>query len=160
MVEANEDVGDDEAALGEVKACVRERDRGLELRGVVVRDVADHRLARRFRLVEVDDPRADADERVTAEASVLDRLEQERRVTGPAQAEVRPERGEEVGCDDGLHDHGYEKRPSRGGWKRDRKVASASLAQAPAPLGAPCPPALRGRSHCSQGRDRPRIRQG
>ena len=35
--------------------------------------------------------------------------------------------------------------------------ASASLAQAPAPLAAPCPPALRGGSHRSQGR-RPGLR--
>jgi hypothetical protein len=81
---------------------------------VVVGDVADDRLAERLGLLEVDDAGAGADERVAAEPTVLDGLEQERRASRSAQAQVRPERGEEVGCDDGLDDHGYEKKPLPG----------------------------------------------
>ena len=45
VVEADEDVGDDEAGLGEAGPSVGERHGGLELRDVVVGDVADDRLA-------------------------------------------------------------------------------------------------------------------
>ena len=73
----------------------------LELGGVVVAEVADDRRGLLLGLVERDDARAAADEGVAAEPALLDRLEQERRLAGGAQPEVRPERGDQVGGDDG-----------------------------------------------------------
>ena len=101
VVELDERVGDDEQALGKVRAGVGQRNGRLELRDVVVAQVADDGLVERFGLLEPDDPRPVADERVPAHASVLDRLEQERSAVLRAQAEVRPERSDEIGGYDG-----------------------------------------------------------
>ena len=108
MVEADEQLGDDEAALRKPGAVFGQGHGRLEPRDDVVADVADDRLPERLGLGEVDDPRAAADEGVAPEATALDRLEQERGTGALAQAEVRPERGEQVGCDLGGH-HGHEK---------------------------------------------------
>ena len=97
MVEADEQLRHDEAALVEARPVVGQRHRRLEARDDVVAEVADDRLAERLGLVEADEPRAAADERVPPEAPALDRLEQKRGGRALAQAEVRPERGEEVG---------------------------------------------------------------
>ena len=101
VVELDERVGDDELALGKVRPGVGQRNGRLELRDVVVAEVADDRLVERLGLLEPDDPRPVADERVAAEASVLDRLEQERGAVLGAQPEVRPERSDEIGGYDG-----------------------------------------------------------
>jgi hypothetical protein len=45
VVEADEGLGHDQPALGEAAPLVRQRHRGLELRHVVVREVADDRSA-------------------------------------------------------------------------------------------------------------------
>ena len=50
---------------------------GLEPRDVVVAEVADDRRRLPLGLVDRDQPSAAADERVAAEAALLDRLEQE-----------------------------------------------------------------------------------
>src|SRR5439155_3010839 len=105
VVEANEPVGDDEAALRQVASRGRQADGGLQRRGVVVREIPDDRLVERLRLVEADDPAARANERVAAKAPVLDRLEQERRPAGGAQPEICRERGEEICGDDGRSVH-------------------------------------------------------
>ena len=57
---------------------VGQRHRRLELRDVVVADVADDGQSERLRLVQLDEPRAGADEGVAPEPTLLDRLEQER----------------------------------------------------------------------------------
>ena len=97
MVEADERLDDDEAALGQAGTVGRHRHRRLERRGVVVREVADDGRVERLRLLERDDARAPADERVAPEPPALDRLEQEAASALAAQPEVRPERGDEVG---------------------------------------------------------------
>jgi len=101
VIELDERVGDGEQALREVRAGVGERNRRLELRDVVVAEVADDGLVKRLRLFEVDDPRPLADERVPAQTSVLDGLEQEGGAVLGAQAEVRPKRSDEIGGYDG-----------------------------------------------------------
>ena len=116
VVEADEDVGDDEAALGQVAAGVGQRHRRLELRDVVVADVADNRVAAGLCLRHVHEPRPAADERVAAEPPALDGLEQEARPACVAQLEVRAERRDQVsGYVGNGHRHGQTKRPS--GWK-------------------------------------------
>ena len=97
VVEADEHVGDDEAALGQVASLVRHRHGRLEPRRMLVAEVADDRLPARLRLLERDEARAAADERVAPEPALLDRLEQEARAPALAQPEVGPERGEQVG---------------------------------------------------------------
>jgi hypothetical protein len=77
MVEADEDVGDEEAALREAGALRRQLDGGLEPSRVVVGEVADDRLPAGLGLCEVTEVRAAADERVPAEPAALDGLEQE-----------------------------------------------------------------------------------
>jgi hypothetical protein len=113
VVEPDQRLRDDEAALRQLRPGVRQRHGGLERCRVVVADVADDRLAAGFGLGEVDDPRAAADERVSAEPAALDRLEQEARAPLPAQPDVCPERADEIGIDDGRCVHvGQTKRPS------------------------------------------------
>ena len=105
MVEADERVGDDEAALGQVGPGLRERHRRLEHRHVVVAEVADDRAARRdlaLGLVERHEARPGADEAVAPEPPLLDRLEQEARARPRAQPQVGPERGDQVGVDVGC----------------------------------------------------------
>ena len=99
VVEADERLGDDEAALRELRAVGGERHRRLELRDVVVGEVADDRRVERLRLLEGDEPRAGADEGVAPEPALLDGLEQEARRRALAQAEVGAERGQQVGRD-------------------------------------------------------------
>ena len=83
----------------------RQRHGWLERGGVVVGEVADDRLGARLCFFERDELRAAADERVAAEPAVLDRLQQERCLALLAQPQVRPERGDEVGGDDGCRVH-------------------------------------------------------
>jgi hypothetical protein len=119
VVEADERVRDEEARLGEVGAVVGERDRRLEAGGVVVPDVADHRRRGTFGFLDLDQPRPVADERVAAESATLDRLEQEARAAERAQAEVCPQRGDQLGCDfSRRRRHGRRKRPRAGGLER------------------------------------------
>src|ERR687898_817956 len=97
VVESDERVGDDEAALREVRAVVRQLDRRLQRRRMVVAEVADDRLAAALCLREVHEARAEAHERVTPEPPALHRLEQEARTSALAQPQVGPERGDQVG---------------------------------------------------------------
>jgi hypothetical protein len=106
VVEAEEDVRDDEAALRYVGPVLGKRDRALELRDVVVAEVADDRLPELLGLLERDDPLPAADERVAAEPSLVDRLEEKRRARGLAQPDVRRERSQEVGIECGDR-HGF-----------------------------------------------------
>ena len=99
MVEADERLGDDEAALGEPVPLVGHRHRRLELRDVVVREVADDGQSERLGLLERHEPRPGAHPGRPAEPPALDGLEEEAGAAHSAQAEVRPERGEEVGRD-------------------------------------------------------------
>jgi hypothetical protein len=78
VVEAEQDVGDEEDALRDVGTLRRQRHGRLERRHRVVAEVADDRLAERLRLLERDEPGSGADEAVAAEPPPLDRLEQER----------------------------------------------------------------------------------
>ena len=112
MVEADERLRDDEAALGEVGAVLGERHRRLQLRDVVVGEVADDGSVQLFRLLEGDEPRAGADEGVAAEPSLLDRLEQEARRGAFAQPQVRPEGSQQVGGDVGVCCHGTKNDPA------------------------------------------------
>src|SRR5436305_7718304 len=87
VVEADEQLRHDEAALREPGPLSRERHGRLEARDDVVADVADDRPPERLGLREVDDPRAPADERVAPEPAPLHRLEQK----GGAGAFAQPE---------------------------------------------------------------------
>ena len=71
--------GDDEPALRQPAAAVRQRHGRLEPRDEVVAEVPDDRLAAALGLLEGEQPRAAADERVAPEPALLDRLEQEAR---------------------------------------------------------------------------------
>ena len=102
VVEAQQHVGDDEAAQRQARAGVGQRHGRLELGDPVVADVADDRLVEPLGLVDADEPRAAADERVAPEPPLVDRLEQEARAAGLAQPEVGPERGEQIGVEDGC----------------------------------------------------------
>ena len=114
MVELDERLGDDEPALGQVGAGIRERDRRLELCHVLVAQVSDDGLVERLGLLEVDDPRPVAEERVPTEAAVLDRFEEERRSLLGAQPEIGPERSDEIcGYDSGCIHFGKQKDPRR-----------------------------------------------
>ena len=67
VVEADERLGDDEAALREPVAVRGERHGRLELGDVVVGEVADHRQPERLGLVERHEPRARAHPRAPTE---------------------------------------------------------------------------------------------
>ncbi len=152
MVEADERVGDDEAALRKPRAGLRERNRRLQHGDVVVAEVADDGAARRdllLGLVEGDEPRARAHEAVPAETALLDRLEQKAGAPPGAQPQVGPERGDQVGVDVRRFGHGSTKGPS---WRGSTsgagcEDASALAGDAPAPLAAPSPPGADGRGH-------------
>ena len=122
VVDADQRVGDDEAALGQVGPRVRQPHGRLELGDVVVAEVADHGLRDALRLLERDDSPAAADERVPSEPPLLDRLEQEARRPGAAQSEIRPEGSDEIGRDCSGRVHGLQtKRPSvRKVWRAKR----------------------------------------
>ena len=139
VVEADEQLGNDEAALRKAGPLVRESHRRLEPCDDVVAHEADDRPPERLGLLEADDPGAAADEGVAPEPASLDRFEQERSARAFAQPEVGPERGEEVGCD--LSGHGHRKTAPEGAGKERNGVCASTSAQAPAPLGAPAPPA-------------------
>ncbi len=82
VVEADEGVRDDETALGQAGALVWERHRRLELRHMVVGEVADDGISGgelALGVVEVDEAGAAADEAVASEPALLDRLEEEGR---------------------------------------------------------------------------------
>src|SRR5581483_8932914 len=97
VVEADEDVGDEEEALRRVRPVRRQRDGRLEARDRVVAEVAEDRLAELLRIREGDEPRAGSDEAVPPEAAALNRLEEEGAAGVLPQPEVGAERGEEVG---------------------------------------------------------------
>ena len=80
------------------------------------------RAAQLLGFIESDDPRAGTHPRMTAEPSPLDRLENEARGSRIAQAQVRPERGEEVGVDRRRHRSPKRKRPPGGGLGQNRWV--------------------------------------
>ena len=105
VVEADEHVGDDEQALRQAGSVVGQRDRRLEFRDVVVADVTDHRRDRRGGFLERDEPVTAADERIAPQPAFLDGLEQEGAAAELPQVEVRPERCDEIGVDDGAGDH-------------------------------------------------------
>ena len=100
VVEADERVGDDEAALGKPGPSAGSGTVGSSCRDVVVGEVADD-AARRAppppRSVTSREP--EPTKRVAAEPPLLDRLEQEARRGARAQAQVRAERGDQVGRD-------------------------------------------------------------
>ena len=106
VVEADERLDDHEAALREPATVRRDRDAGLEPRRGLVREVPDDGHVERLRLLEADEPRAAADPGVAPEPAALDGLEQEARAPGVAQAQVRPERGQQVGVERGGRCHG------------------------------------------------------
>ena len=83
----------------------RHRDGRLEHRGVVVRDVAHHRGFQALGLLERHEAWAAADEGIPAQAALLDRLQQERRLPVAAQPDVGPEGGDQVSGDDGGSVH-------------------------------------------------------
>ena len=56
VVEADQRLGDDEAALGQVGTVGGQRHRRFQLRDVVVGEVADDRHVQLFRLLEGDEP--------------------------------------------------------------------------------------------------------
>ena len=66
MVEADQRVGDDEAAFGEVRALVGKLHGRLERGGVVVAEVADDRHADLLGAGEIHEPRAEPDEGMTS----------------------------------------------------------------------------------------------
>ena len=152
VVEADERVGDDEAALGQARArppaaarSARARRRG--------RSRGSRRRAARgdlvLGLVERHQARARADEAVPSEAALLDRLEQEAGARARAQPQVGPERGDQIGVDVGACGHGSTKRPS---WRGSTsgagcEDASGLAGDAPAPLAAPGPPGADGSGH-------------
>src|SRR5438093_13413687 len=99
MVEADERLRDEEAALRQSRAGVGQPDGRLEPRDVVVGEVADDRFTRPLGLLERAEPRPGADEREAAEPAALHRLEQEARAALAPQPQVRAEGRDEVGCE-------------------------------------------------------------
>jgi hypothetical protein len=77
VIEAEQDVRDEQTALRDLRTFLRQRHRRLERRDCVVAEVPDDRLAERLSLLERDESRAGADEAVPTDAPALDRLEQE-----------------------------------------------------------------------------------
>ena len=124
MVEADERLGDDEAALGEPVPVCRELHGRLERRDVVVGEVADDGQVELLCLVERDEAGARSHPRAPPEAAALDRLEQEARAAHRAQAEVRAERREEVGDERRRRVHEMTV------WLGDRVWLAATLARA------------------------------
>ena len=144
VVEPEEDVGDHEPALGDVRALLGQVHGRLELRDVVVAQVADDGCIDRLRLVEGDEPVAAADKGMAAEPTLVDRLEQERGSPVSAQAKVRRERRQEVGIE--VRSCHRKKKTTLLGSRSSGAGCGALLrAQAPAPLMAPCPPGRVGR---------------
>ena len=122
VVEPHERLADDEAAFRQPTAFAGQRHGRLESRHVVVGEVADDGQPQLLGFIESDDPRAGTHPRMTAEPSPLDRLENEARGSRIAQAQVRPERGEEVGVDRRRHRSPKRKRPPGGGLGQNRWV--------------------------------------
>ena len=120
-------------------------------------EVADDRLVEPLGLLERDDPVAAADERVAAEAALVDATRAgTTRCARLAQAEVGRERCEEVGVELGRWSslgNPTKNDPCGVVGGAVRAVGACRLrAQAPAPLVAPGPP-VRGREgHRPQGR--------
>jgi hypothetical protein len=146
VVEADERLDDDEAALGKPRPVLGHAHGRLEFRHVVVREVADDRRRKRLRLLQADEPRTPADERVAAETPTLDGLEEEAAAAVPAQAKVRPERGEEIGWYGLERCHRKTKKASAEALLRDG-VVGARLAQAPASQPVPRRARMRRGSH-------------
>ena len=126
----------------------RQRDGRLELRDVVVAEVADDRLVEPLRLLERDEPVAAADERMPARAA---RARPTRAGTThalsragagtPRAASARSVSSVAVMCSSDT-----KKRPSRVvGWSGDGLFSALLRAQAPAPLAAPGPARRGGR---------------
>ena len=125
MVEADERVRDDEAALREVGAGLRERDGRLQQRHVVVAEIAHDGPARRhlaFGGSEVDESCSCAHEAVPPQPALLDRLEQEARRSARAQAQVGAERRDQVGVDVGALVIANETTLLAGGRRAERAV--------------------------------------
>ena len=122
MVEPNEDVRDEKAALRETGSGVRERHGRLEVRRVVVREVPHDRLPAGLGLREGADACPRPDERMAAEPPALHRLEQERGGADPAQAEVRTEGRDQVGGDVACRVHADEKTSGRRSGRAERAV--------------------------------------
>ena len=143
MVEAHERLGDDEAALGQAGPGAGQRHGRLELGDEVVAEVADDRLAAALGLLEVEQPRAAADERVAPEPALLDRLEQEarRRPRGAGAGRPRAGSGGRWGGAVGVVICTATKKDPRGsrvervnGLSRARSGSPEPQARAPAPL--------------------------
>src|SRR6266542_2960946 len=96
MVEADQHVGNEEAALRQTCALVGERHGRLEPRAMVVGKVADDGLAAGFRLCEVAKVGAAADERMPAQAAALDGFQQEGAAAVTAESQVGAEWCDEV----------------------------------------------------------------
>jgi hypothetical protein len=114
VVEQDERLGDDEAALGQFSPAPGQPHRRLEPRDVVIAEVAEDRQAGCFGLREIDEARAAAREGVAPETTILDRPQQEARPFAAAQPEVGPVGREEVGGDDCQCVHGKQKDPPAG----------------------------------------------
>src|SRR6266550_195267 len=159
VVEADQDVRDEETALRQAGAVGRQWDGRLEARCIVVGQVADDGLAARFGFREITEVRAAADERVAAETSAFDGLEQESGAALAAKPQVGAERCDEVGCDVGCDGHDESSGTGLDGTQKDLPAGRSRLsrtgclwpssvpAQAPAPLAAPGPEGASGRSH-------------
>ena len=154
VVEPHERFADDEAALRQPTAFAGQRHGRLESRHVVVGEVADDGQPQLLGFIESDDPRAGTHPRMTAEPAPLDRLENEARGSRIAQAQVRPERGEEVGVDRRRHRSPKRKRPP--GEVSGKTGGCSGLAHAPASPTAPPGPGASGDHRRERTRDRSR----
>ncbi len=127
VIEAQEHVGDEEPALGEVGTFVRQRHGRLRARHRVVAEVADHRLSERLGLLERDELRPRADEAVPPEPASLDRT-RSRNAPEASSRRVRycAERRQEVGWDLGYR---HEKAPRGAGSERTGCAARFSVAR-------------------------------
>ena len=143
VVEADERLADDEAALGEAaalrpaaarsaRAVPRGRTRGSR-RSAAPSSAASSKSTM---------PRAGAHPRVPAQPPALDRLEDEARAPRVAQAQVGAERGEEVGVDRGRHADVAgvvllkRKRPPQRSWVGEVGLSSRSSARSRIARGA------------------------
>src|SRR3990172_11492943 len=140
VIEAEHRLDDDEPALGKLWPVRRERHCRLERRSEVGAEGPHHRFSEALRLLEGDEAAAVPDKRVTPEPPALDRLEQEARRTQGTQADVCPERGDQVCGYGGRGLHLQTKETLAGLGSGTGCVQALVREQAPAPLEAPGPP--------------------